>query len=434
MNNDFYDKEAEKCLLSMLLKNNEQVNAELTELNENYFTGAERIIFKAIQKIVSDGKTPDEMILSEYFNKLYEQFEDIPKEYNSLAGFATLNDVTFSTVNRQHYIERVKSAWEKRATQGALKIGLEAIETSNNGKETRERIISDLTAIDTQSSTRIYKNSDVMNDVIADLSEKMKPDYKRKRILTGFAQLDNLLDGLEKGSLNLIGARPSQGKTSLALSIYRNLLKRKTCAGFISLEMGEKQLGKRLVSMETGFSMWKLNNLTPTDENLKTLGAKIGVIGDSEGFIADTPNAFLSDVKSVARMLVKCKGARVLFIDYAGLISLSGELSNRPDFEKQSHISKSIKALARELDIPIFLLVQLNRDAQGKNATLANIRGSGSFEQDADTVIFIQKGDNNGKERYWLSLDKNRQGATGIVDVDFHKEITLFTDPLKQTA
>lgn len=422
---NYFDKEAEKCLLAMLLMGDDKINAELSALRSDYFSGTNKLLFETALRIIADGRKPDALILDEYFRK---SCEPLPNDYGGIVSLFEIADNTVpSTANWEHYAMRVKKAWEKRKMQNSVSLIETELENPNcDTKGLRSKVIQEFTEIDTDTKTKIRTMGEVMISAFDDICNKCRPEYEPQSVNIGITKVDDYLDGLKKGCMTLIGARPSQGKTSLALSMFRNVIRQKIPCGFISLEMSEIQISYRLIAMNTGLSVWRLNHLLPCSENeLARLNAKIAELGDSSSYIVDTPNALLSDVEANARMLVTCKGCRVLFIDYAGLISLGREYTKIPEYEKASMISKRVKNLARSLDIPIVLLVQLSREAQNRKATLADIRGSGSYEQDADEIIFIQNSEETG---YYLSIAKNRNGQTGDIPINFNKEIMLFSD------
>lgn len=436
------DKEAENCVLSMFLKGNEKVNAKISLFNKDYFTGLNRVFFDLGRKILEDNLIPDELVLDDYIRKT---LNPVPDTYKGLMQLVELNGLTATTANFDFYADRIKNAWEKREMKALGQRILEGIDKGEQSLEDlRAQIVSDSVKIDTDSMSACMSMSEAIRLLSSDIEQKARPDYMKEGLDIGFPTIDEMTDGFQKGSLNLVGARPSHGKTALALSMFRNVINKGIPAGFISLEMPVLQLMYRLLAMESGITKGRIFKRLFTQEMLEKMNVKMSALFEKNAFFVDSPNAYLHDVEASARMLVLCKGAKILFIDYAGLISMSSEYARLPEYERASLISKRMKTLARSLNVPVVLLVQLNRDAQGKPATMANIRGSGSYEQDADTIILIQReekdsgdGDIYGeggtkRESFFLDLNKNRNGATcSRIPVIFDKKLTLFYEAKK---
>ena len=418
--NNFIDEDSEKSILAFLLtgyKDLKYKNMILAKCKSEYFTELRKETFNVISFLVRKNVNPTCDIVAERF----------PQGYTRLQ-LEEIQDCNANYMNYTYYAERLCDTWKRRAVYNTICSAFQVMNDDQHFKadkvmEEMSRQISGIQNI--SADNKIYSLAECMAHLTDDISARMAPGYKSDRILTGVTALDSNIGGLVPSEVTVIGARPSQGKTALALTMFRNIILRGTPAGFISLEMSRDSLSYRLASMQTGFSQFKLRNLPKDAGTLARFGAEVAQIADSCGFIADTPNAPLYEVELTAKRLVNECGVKVIFIDYAGLIGRNPGESSRAEYERQSEISKTIKGLARSLNIPIVLLVQLGREAQEKPATLANIRGSGSYEQDADVIIFIQKDNNIGD---YLNVAKNRNGQTGNVRVVFDKEITLFND------
>jgi replicative DNA helicase len=252
--------------------------------------------------------------------------------------------------------------------------------------------------------------------------------------------------GFQNSDLILLGARPSIGKTALALSMAANIAgKQKTPAAFFSLEMSSEAVGRRLFSMFSGVEGNKIR------KGMLELG-ELGEIRDAAAlleqmpfYIVDKPNMQLMDIRSQARRLVAQYGVRIMFIDYFGLIESEKTRGSdmKARFEEMSENSRSIKSLARELRIPIVALVQLARTAEGNKPNLAQIRDTGSLEQDADVVMFLHRDREEDKKardsgadgvETDLIVEKQRNGETGLVKLYFKKQFTLFTAQAENAA
>ena len=250
---------------------------------------------------------------------------------------------------------------------------------------------------------------------------------------TGFPELDNLTKGFQPSELIIIGARPSVGKTALALTMAANIsIKYKKPVGFFTLEMSGQALTQRLVSSEArlDFSRLRSGLLRPADFHNLTEAA--GKIYEAPLYIEDTPNLRLLDLRALARRMRSKQKVEIIFIDYLTLISSESRSMQR--HEQIAEISRSLKALARELDIPVIALSQVKREVQGGRPTLADIRESGSIEQDADVVIFLHrkmKIDRDATEEVTeieteLSIAKQRNGPVGTLKIAFIPKYTKF--------
>jgi len=250
--------------------------------------------------------------------------------------------------------------------------------------------------------------------------------------------LDKMLTGLNKGNLILIGARPAMGKTSFALNLAQNITMgaRKKCIVF-SLEMQKTELAERLLSSQAGVESQKLKTGELTDEEWVRLGNAAATYNDVELYLDDTSAITVPEIKSRVRRM---RGVDCIIIDYLGLISSATKKENR--VQEVSEITRSLKMMAKDLNIPVICCAQLSRgtEGHGKNhkPQLADLRESGSIEQDADIVLFLyreayystevdeDKQDQIDANKTELIVAKNRHGATGSIELTFDKEYTRF--------
>jgi replicative DNA helicase len=268
--------------------------------------------------------------------------------------------------------------------------------------------------------------------------------YKSKKpltgISTGYEKLDQLTSGFQPDEFIIIGARPSVGKTALALNMAAHIaFHQRQAAAFFSLEMSDIALVQRLISSEAMVQAQNLRSgfLTPGD--FKKILDVSGKMYEAPFHIVDMPNMKLLDLRAQARKQRTQQQVEIIFIDYLGLIS--HENSMMPRYEQISEISRSIKSLARELHIPVVVLCQLNRDAHAEVPTLANLRDSGSIEQDADLVLFLhresakkKKEDENPLPSDIIPTDcivaKQRNGPIGTVKLVLETKFAKFS-PVK---
>jgi replicative DNA helicase len=247
-----------------------------------------------------------------------------------------------------------------------------------------------------------------------------------------------MTSGFQNSEFIIIGARPSVGKTALALTMAANMaIHRKIPVGFFTLEMADMALMQRLLSSEARINSEKLRTgmLRPADFHNLTEAA--GRIYEAPLFIDDTPNIKLLDLRAQARRMKSKEGIKILFVDYIGLIEPENK-NNVPRHEQVAEISRSLKSLARELELPIVCLSQVGRQSEGKPPTLADLRESGSIEQDADVVLFLhreredtrdahgQEGGGAGNVETDLVIAKQRNGPVGTVKLAFLPHYTKF--------
>jgi replicative DNA helicase len=251
---------------------------------------------------------------------------------------------------------------------------------------------------------------------------------------SGYKVLDEMTSGFQKGDLIVLAARPSMGKTALALSLARNAAAQGGTVGFFSLEMGGEQLMLRLLSSESGIPHQAIRNASITSDEWMTLADVAGQLAQVKIFIDDTAMQSIMDIRSKARKLKAEHNLQFLVIDYLQLIHSSKQHENR--HQEVSEISRSLKALGKELGIPIVALSQLSRAVDSrmdKRPMLSDLRESGAIEQDADLIMFLYRDivyNNEAEDPHLaeLIIGKQRNGPTGTVYLHFQNDITLFQD------
>jgi replicative DNA helicase len=284
----------------------------------------------------------------------------------------------------------------------------------------------------------------IMPDVVDRISELTRNRDGMMGVPSGFTQLDKILGGLQNSDLVILAGRPGMGKTSFALTIAQNAAKyHHQRVAVFSLEMSREQLVQRLLSMETGIDSHRLRQGNVRDEEeWNSLLEAANRLSSSPIHIDDTPAATINEIRTKARRLYAESGIDLILIDYMQL--MSGQTGSRTENRQQeiSYISRSLKALARELNVPVLALSQLSRAVESradKIPMLSDLRESGSIEQDADVVLFIYR------EDYYIEdtdrqnvadviVSKHRHGMTGSVSLYFQKELTQFHDLALQRA
>lgn len=265
------------------------------------------------------------------------------------------------------------------------------------------------------------------------IDELHREKGKLRGLSTGYVDLDNLLGGLQKSDLVILAARPSMGKTSLALDIMRHVaVDLKTPVGIFSLEMSKDQLVDRLLSSQSDVNLWKIRTGHLNDEDFEKIGQAMGELSESPIFIDDAAGSNIMEIRTKARRLQAEHGVGLIVVDYLQLMEGRNQ-ENR--VQEVSEISRALKLLARELNVPVLALSQLSRGVESrpdKVPQLADLRESGSIEQDADVVMFIYreemyKGKDSKRPHIAeIHIKKHRNGPTGQIDLFFDADKTSF--------
>ena len=420
--------EAEQAVLGALLLNWTAM-AEVVSLlrPDRFYSLQNQVIFEAMLKLYSKNATGDTISL---INEL--TVENKLDQAGGAAYIASLTDTVPSSANIDYYANMVL---DRASRRDLIRISSELKATSFDLQKDSKALLDSaeqkiFALAERNETTQIYSAQQIMFREIEIIDARYKSKNQFTGVPTGFAKLDTHTSGFQNSELIIIGARPSIGKTALALSIIQNIAceKRIPC-GFFSLEMPYESIGMRLLAQEARVPMQKIRSGMLKIDDVKKIQDAAGRWFEAPLYTVDTPNMKLIDLRAVARRMVKNQGVKIIFIDYIGLIAT--EDPNKPVYEQISEISKSLKALARELSIPIVALCQVARDAEGQEPNLAQLRGSGSIEQDADVVMFLHRdrikdGDSVAAQDAKIILAKQRNGATGDIDIMFLPSYSKF--------
>ena len=433
-----YNLEAEQSVLGSILIDQDCMELVVSEINADaFYLPQHREIFSAMMLMYTNSKAIDPVIIADALTK--------KGHYDTVGGreyLMTLAQSVPSTVNIEYYVKIVKEQFYLRSL---VTISNTIIDQATGGE-------ADASAILDRAEQMIYdirqgkeKNGPtkisevIVNDVYTKLAQITGEDKdKYKGIPSGFGMLDKYLTGLNKSDLILIGARPAMGKTSFALNLAQNISMgaRKKCIVF-SLEMTKAQLAERLLASQAGVESQKLKTGEMSKEEWVRLGKAAGQFNDVELYLDDTSSITVPEIKSRVRRM---KNVDCIIIDYLGLISSAGKKENR--VQEVSEITRNLKMMAKDLNIPVICCAQLSRgtEGHGKNhkPQLADLRESGSIEQDADIVLFLyredyyrndvdeDKQDDIDANKTELIIAKNRHGATTSIELTFDKEFTRF--------
>ena len=360
------------------------------------------------------------------------------------AGYvASLTSSVPTSANIEYYARIVRGASvRRRLLKIANEIIAEAYDDSQDSRailEEAERKIFEIT--DSQQDTGFQKAREIVEATVEAIERLYQTKDNYTGIPSGFPSLDNMLSGFQNSEFIVIGARPSVGKTALALTMAGNIsVHQKIAVGFFTLEMSKQALMQRLLSAEARIGSQTLRTGMLKSSDFKNLTDAAGLIYEAPLWIADTPNMRLLDLRAQARRMVAQHAVRIIFVDYLTLVS--AENSESPRHEQIAEISRSLKALARELEIPVVALSQVTRDSEGKRPNLANIRESGAIEQDADVVMFLHRERVSEQETHQqaqvveteLIVAKQRNGPVGTVKIAFVPRYTKFESLANEPA
>ncbi|MDL1988758.1 MAG: replicative DNA helicase [Deltaproteobacteria bacterium] len=425
--------EAEESLLSgILIDNNTLLDVIDIISPEDFYRSAHQKIFSGIVELFSKNEPVDLVTLT---NALKERGN--LEEIGGATYLATLVDTVPLAVNAKHYAKIVHDkATLRRLIERANDIAKECFEDRGNVDEIIDFAESSIFEISKNKHKQsFYRISEIIDGNIETLEERQGNKALVTGVPTGFTRLDNLISGLQKSELIILAARPSMGKTALALNIARNAaVDANVPIAMFSLEMSKEQLSMRLLCSEARIDSSRLRGGFFSMEDWRKLTDAAGVLSDTSIFIDDTPDISAMEIRAKARRLKMEKDIGLVIIDYLQL--MKGRMSaERRDLEI-SEISRSLKALAKELDVPVMALSQLNRMLEQRNdkqPRLSDLRESGALEQDADVVAFIYRDeiynndDNNPKKGTAdILIRKNRNGPTGEATLTFLDSYTRF--------
>lgn len=421
--------EAEQAVLGALLLNWSSMADVVTKIrSDKFYSLQNQVIYDALLSLYKKSVHGDTLSL---INELTETGK--LEQAGGAAYIASLTDTVPSAANIEYYAGIVLDRAQRRdLIKICSEVRTSAFELDKESKRVLENAEKKIFALADQDSTTIIHEA---KNIIVKEFEIIENRYKNKNRFTGvpcgFAQLDSMTSGFQDSELIIIGARPSIGKTALALSMMEYItVDQKIPCGFFSLEMPYESIGMRILSQEACVNMSKMRTGMLKMDDIKKIQDAAGRWFEAPLYTVDTPNMHLMELRAMARRMKSIYDVKIIFIDYIGLISTDNP--SAPVYEQMSEVSKSLKALARELKIPIVALCQVARAAEGEEPNLAQLRGSGSIEQDADVVMFVHRErlkDEQPIQEAKLILAKQRNGPTGDVNIMFIPAYSKFVNP-----
>lgn len=429
-----HDIEAEQAVIGSMLTDRDAVMNAAQKLTENsFYRDDNKIIFEAMINLYNRAEPVDIVTVKNELTSM-GLFEKV----GGLEYLAMLPDKVPTTANAQKYINIVE---EKATLRALIKTANEIIELGYNQTEDVENIME-------SSEKKIFdiiqknnqKSYTPIKDVLIESFTKLEELYNQKQritgVPTGFVELDYKTAGLHGSDLILIAARPAMGKTAFALNIAANAaLRANTPVAIFNLEMSKDQLVDRMLCMEAMVDSNKVRTGKLEEDDWSKLASVVGPLSDSNIFIDDTPGISIMEIRTKCRKLKMEKNIGLIVIDYIQLIQGSGK-KNASREQEISEISRSLKILAKELNVPVIALSQLSRAVEQRpdhRPMLSDLRESGAIEQDADIVMFLYRDDyyNKDSEEKDISeviIAKHRGGSTGTVKLLWMGNYTKFVN------
>ena len=416
----------EKKLLSSLFVDDGEAAPSVMNIlsTEDFYRAEHRTIFSAISRLVYDGKSIDVLLVEQEIKRAGDKIDRV-----FLFG---LLELEYTTARAEQYAAIVKEYSRKRTLAA---IGRELIDEATHDRKDAQNILTTadakLTAVMSTGAKKAGTSKEIVLETLGEMQNRKEGLIG---VPTGFYDLDKLSGGLKKSDLIILAARPSMGKTALALNIAAEAAARKKVTLLFSLEMSRTQLMQRMLSANSRIPATKIQMGSLSDDDWETIYSSAEDIGDWPLHIDDTAGISLTDLKMEARRIKREHGLDLIVVDYIQLMQGSKEYrGNR--VQEVSELSRGLKALARELDVPVLALSQLSRAVEmraEKKPQLSDLRESGSIEQDADIVMFLYRdeyynGDESEQQNLAeLIIAKNRNGSLGKVRLYFEKDIVLF--------
>ncbi|MFC1801970.1 replicative DNA helicase, partial [Patescibacteria group bacterium] len=411
--------DSEKALLgSILLKPNSLHDILDFTTEDSFYSEKHRMIFQAIKQLFSKAEPIDLLTLSSVLKE-----KKLLDQVGGNVYITELVNVVPTASNAEYYAKMVHDKYISRrlisASEEINEIGYNEAVDIEESVDKAEKAVFDITN-SISGDKKFIDIKDTLGEAWERLDKLSNSNGEMRGIPSGFRDLDNKLSGFQKSDLIIIAARPSVGKTSLALDIARQVaVQNNKPVGVFSLEMGSQQLVDRMISAESKVDAWKLRTgNVKNDSDFDSIRQALDTLSKAPIFIDDQAANNILKMRSVARKLKRKHGLELIIVDYLQLMAPTQSKSSDSIVQQVTEISRSLKHLARELDVPVIALSQLSRavEQRGGRPRLSDLRDSGSIEQDADVVMFIHREpneDGNGRSNITeILIEKHRNGPT----------------------
>ncbi len=426
-----YNIEAEQAVLGSMIFDDAALTSCVEKLStEDFYTSAHQIIFNAIASLFETATPVDIVTLSDKLGSAIDQV-------GGIGYVSSIVQNVLSTENLEHYVNIVKGkSILRRLVTAASKI----VDIATRDEDEVSQILDEseqliFNILDKQGQKGFYHISEVVKSTLAQLEERRKRGETVTGVPTGFKDLDNLTAGLQKGALVIVAARPGVGKTSFALNIAEHAsIKHKIPSAIFSLEMSKEELVNRVLSSEALVSSEKMRVGALDAPDMAKIAHSLNGVMSAPIYIDDTSDISISEIRAKCRRLKLEKNLGLVVIDYLQLMETKGGSDNRA--QAVAEISRSLKIMAKELEVPVITLSQLNRMSEGrkdKRPQVSDLRESGSIEQDADIVMLLYNPDTaqedpNAEKSNVVEciVAKHRGGECRTVNLAWRGEYTKF--------
>ena len=432
--------EAEQAVIgAMLMDRDAIIKASEILVADDFYREAHKVIFNAILEIFNNNKAADLVTVTDLLKRI-NKLDDV----GGIAYLSSLLGAVLTAANVTYHAEIVA---EKSTLRRIIRVGTEMVSMGYEAKD-EVGVLLDTAETKVLEIANKKKKTDykfiggILLETVSNIEKLVHNKAGLTGIPTGYDDLDKLTGGLHPSDFIILAARPSMGKTALALNIVQNVALRahlkiggepRTVA-FFSLEMSEEQLVSRMICAEANIDSQKMRIGVMSDRDWDNLWVACDTMNKAKIIIDDTPGITVMDMRSRARRMKAEHGLDLIVVDYLQLMQGSGKKNSSADRQQEvSEISRSLKALARELDVPVLALSQLSRSVESrsvKRPMLSDLRESGSLEQDADIVAFLYREDYYNPEtenkHTELIIAKHRNGPVDTVNIFFQKQFTKF--------
>lgn len=425
--------ESERALLGSLLLKPDAIHDVLDLIRpDSFYAEKHRIIFGAMSELAQRGEPIDLLSLSERM-----QSQGMLEHGGGRSYLAELAGSAPAPGNFGHYAELVSRKYLMRSLiDAAYNINESAYNDARDTMEVLDEAEKSIYAIgDASSAHKFIAIGDTIHEAWDRIEALSKKEDGVRGVPSGFPDLDSLLSGFHPSDLVIIAARPSMGKTSLALDIARNAAVRYNVpVGIFSLEMSSEQLIDRMLAAESFVDSWKLRTGQVREEDdFSRIRDALETLSKAPIYIDDKPGNNILAMRAVARRLKRDRGIGLIIVDYLQLMAPTSTKASDSLVQQVTEISRSLKGLARELKVPVIALSQLSRavEQRGGKPRLSDLRDSGSIEQDADVVMFIHREDKRNPESdrpniAEILIEKHRNGPTGKTELYFDEKRATF--------
>lgn len=427
--------EAERSVLGALMLDKDAIIkvANLIRIGD-FYKDDHNMIYEAMVELYEQKEPIDLLSLS---NRLEEK-----GQLEKVGGSSYLTSLVNSVPSSSNIAHYAKVVQKKSTLRKLINTASEIVELGYKESEDVEKILDQAEQKLFGVSQKYIKQDfvsikSILETAFDRIDELHKGDHKLRGVPSGFPDLDNILAGFQKSDLIILAARPSIGKTSLALDLARQVsVQQKVPVGIFSLEMSSDQLIDRMLAAQSGVDLWRLRTgrlkSGEGDDDFQRIGEAMGILSEAPIFIDDAGSANVMEMRTMARRLQSEHNVGLIIIDYLQLMEGRSGGDNRVN--EISEISRALKQLARELNIPIIALSQLSRAVEARSPQipkLSDLRESGSIEQDADIVMFLyredrEKPDTPNKNIIEVHIAKHRNGPIGRISMYFNESVTSF--------